>query len=343
MLHDTRAAPIDGAMSDGSLLDRIVASRFPSGASLKEMTLALLRQQKATWPLLKEGYDALNSVELQEVACDGYSVTLQYNPKRIVSSGAKVDPRSIKERKCFLCLENLPAEQRGVLYRDQFLVLCNPVPIFQSHCTIAHVNHTPQAIEQYVADFLDLAYHLGPGFVVFYNGPRCGASAPDHMHFQASPAGIIPIEAESRVESRRIFVKTVFGSVHSYILKGLGRQVMVLEGSIREDVRSSLNHLLSLLRRDQHTTEEPMVNILCSFEEPLWRLIIFPRAKHRPDMYFAEAGKQVLISPASVDMGGFIVTPVEENFRNVSGEVVAQIYREVSLDEQTVQRVARAL
>lgn len=152
---------------------------------------AFITAQRAEWPLAARNFDALDGVEVRSIAMPGMDIKVQFNPARIVSSGAKVDARSLAERPCFLCGKNRPAEQRGIDWRG-YTVLVNPFPIFPRHLTIPAVGHTPQRIQGRVADMLALAAEL-PGYTVFYNGPRCGASAPDHMHFQAGNSDFLPI------------------------------------------------------------------------------------------------------------------------------------------------------
>jgi hypothetical protein len=303
--------------------------------TLVDLSRQLLEQQKLTWPQLATGYASLGTVRLREVHCRGFSVWLQYNPGRIVSTGAKVDARSIRERQCFLCVENLPELQKGIVYKDEFLILCNPAPIFAEHFTISHIHHVPQILEPYVLTMLDLARDLSPRLTVFYNGPKCGASAPDHMHFQANPAGLIPVETAAQEESRRVFRHSI-DSVDILTLRDFGRQVIVLESRNRENLADVLNKVSESLRQTAATSEEPMINVLCSFADGAWRVIVFPRSKHRPDVYFMEDAERVLISPAAVDIGGLVVTPLEKDFRSVNATLVESIFQEVSLPPANV-------
>ena len=155
----------------------------------------LLSKQLVTWPLAEKNYKALEAVQVKSFDMGGFSIRAQFNPARIVSTGAKVDARSLKERKCFLCPENLPVEQERLPFGFRHLVLCNPYPIFPQHFTIPTRKHTPQLILPQWNDFLELTRRLAP-FTVFYNGPRSGASAPDHAHFQAVTRGIMPLDEE---------------------------------------------------------------------------------------------------------------------------------------------------
>ena len=308
------------------------------GDPLSEQILALLDQQKKSWRQLAEGYKALDSVRLRDIQCDGYSVRLQFNPKRIVSSGAKVDAKSISERKCFLCVENLPEEQKGIFYQDRFLILCNPAPIFSEHYTISNIDHVPQEIEKYLGAFFSIAKDLSPSFTVFYNGPKCGASAPDHMHFQACPSGVIPVERDAAEEGRREMIGKA-GAVSGFIIKGYGRRALVLESENAAELESYFLNLLRSMKNVLATTEEPMLNILCSFNRQKWRVIIFPRRKHRPDVYFREGEAKVLISPASVDIGGLVITPIEKDFENVDATMIQDIFEEVSVTKSVLDKI----
>ncbi|MDZ7343669.1 MAG: DUF4922 domain-containing protein [candidate division KSB1 bacterium] len=313
-----------------------------SSASLSDLALNLLEQQKSSWPQLAAGYAALALAQQCEIRCHGFSVRLQFNPQRIISSGAKVDEKSIRERRCFLCLENLPEQQFGMLYRNQFIVLCNPAPIFAYHYTISHLDHVPQLIEGNLGILLTLAKDFSPRFTVFYNGPRCGASAPDHLHFQASPTGAIPIENDIADPARRTLIRGD-GGVSLFQIENLGRPVFLLEGKRHEAVETRLSACIAALWLSHSPPMEPMMNVICSYRSDYWRVIIFPRRKHRPEAFFREGAERILISPAAVDMGGLIVTPVEKDFLNADAELIESIYEEVSVDKNTLAQIVAAL
>jgi hypothetical protein len=300
--------------------------------------LRLLEHQKSVWPLTAEGYASLQYARVREVKCSTFSAWLQFNPKRIVSTGAKVDAKSISQRRCFLCVENLPMEQQGVLYENDFLVLCNPMPIFSAHYTISHVQHRPQIIDPYLEILLRLARDLSPDFTVFYNGAQCGASAPDHFHFQAAPAGKISIEYEAVKTARREQVQKI-DSVAVISLKDLGRAVFVFEGTHAESLVKILRRQLAKMQTVLNTNEEPKINLICCYDKPYWRVMLFPRRTHRPEVFFKEEKDRVTISPASVDMGGLIITPVEKDFKSVDAKMVEQIYHEVSWDETMARKM----
>lgn len=324
------------------MLEQIIFERYDSLSTLTEQSLRLLHQQQQTWPMLIDGYAAFADVKQKPIECDGFSVTLQWNPKRIVSSAAKVDPKTIKERKCFLSIENLPVEQRGVLYRGEFLVLCNPAPIVDKHFTISHIHHVPQTVEPYFRTMLLLAQDFSPSFTVFYNGPRCGASAPDHMHFQACPSGVIPVERDAMEASRRVPERSIDG-VEILTLKNFGREAILLESRDAAGLESVFDRLMNAMRAEEKTEEEPKINLLCSYADGAWRVTVFPRAKHRPDVYFKEGDEQVLLSPASIDIGGLPVVPLERDFLRVDAPMIESIFREVSLTHDEVGRIIAAI
>lgn len=313
-----------------------------SSASLSELSVQLLGAQRISWAQLAEGSASLASVVVREVKCSGSSAYLQFNPQRIVSTAAKVDAKTIRERKCFLCIVNLPPAQKGILYIGEFLILCNPAPIFNNHFTISNIKHIPQSIESFAGIFLQLAKDLSPVLTVFYNGPKCGASAPDHMHFQASPTGVIPVERDAAESSRRV-LKAQKGAVVLYTLQNYGRQVVVFESEDKQSIEATLLKFISAMRTIVSVTEEPMLNILCSYGPQGWRLIIFPRKKHRPDVFFKEGNEKVLISPAAVDIGGLIVTPMEKDFTTVDARMIEGIFTEVSLETETVESILNQL
>jgi hypothetical protein len=310
--------------------------------SLGELSARLLAEQKASWPQLAAGCSSLKSVRTREVQCEGYSAWLQFNPGRIVSTSAKVDEQSISARLCFLCPEHLPLAQKGILYRDNFLVLCNPAPIFSEHFTISHQEHIPQSFTSHVKTFLGLARDSSPGLTLFYNGPKCGASAPDHLHFQASPQGKIPVEMAAQERDRRVRRKNVRG-VDVLTLSNFGREVIVLESSEASNLERVLIELVETFRTLIGTSEEPMMNVLCSYENSSWRVILFPRSKHRPDVYFKDEAERVLISPAAVDIGGLVITPLEKDYNTVSARIIEDVFREVSLAKKQVDELINNL
>lgn len=293
---------------------------------MNETIQKFITEQLADWETARNNYAALSGVQVKELDVRGVRYKVQFNPARIVSSGAKVDAKSIKERKCFLCPANLPAEQKGIPFKGHYQILVNPFPIFPRHLTIPDLNHTPQRIDGRLEDMMELAREL-TDFTIFYNGPRCGASAPDHAHFQAGNRGFMPIETDWK---NQIADKIIdYGKAALYYLNDQPRTTLVIQSSDMD----SANHLFKLIcdLLPKQPEGEPMLNILAMYDEGSWTLFVFPRAKHRPACYTAEGEARLLSSPASVDLGGVFITPVEADFHKISPEIMEQILSEVCL------------
>jgi hypothetical protein len=269
-------------------------------------------------------------------------VKVQFNPRRIVSSGARLDPESIRRRPCFLCLSHLPPDQQAILYREAFLVLCNPAPIFPGHLTIAHRRHLPQSIMGNLEVLLGLAADFGPRIILFYNGPRCGASAPDHLHFQAAPAGLLPVEAEVLEPRNRVVVRR-HKEVSLWRTGGLGRGILVIEGKSAASVSSAFGEAIAALCRLCPSDDEPMLNLLCTHTGSAWRLILFPRRTHRPAAYYREGEGRLLVSPGAADMGGMLITPMEKDFLVMDRGIIEGIFREVALDDSSLGSLVDAI
>jgi len=330
-------------MTDAKLEDRIFA-RFDgrAGPSLAGLCGNLLADQKKTWPDLAAGHEALAAVRLRDIPCPGFSVRVQFNPQRIASSTARVDSESIRKRKCFLCPGNLPPLQKGVLYRREYLVLCNPAPIFPRHYTISSLRHIPQSLEEHLDGLLLLAEDFSEDATVLYNGPRSGASAPDHFHFQAAPSGAIPIESVLDEKGRKKRIRRVDGASLSWGMN-LGRTALIVEGSDARGVADLTLAVISEMKKISREPGEPMMNVLCSHGKSGWRVALFPRGRHRPDMFYRGGDEQVLISPGAVDMGGLIITSRERDFMVLDSERVQAVFREVSWDEEKTAALVRAL
>jgi len=315
-------------------MQRCFASFDGKGKSPSLVQLAgdLLARQRENWPGLIDGYAALSAARTRRIDGDGWSVRVQFNPRRIVSSGAKLDPESIRRRPCFLCLENLPPEQQAVCYRDDFLILCNPAPIFPGHWTISCIRHSPQSLSGQLGIFLRLAADFGPRMTVFYNGPQAGASAPDHLHFQAAQAGQMPVEQEILDPGKRIGWKPSDG-VKISRTAGLGRGILLIEGKSEKKVIAAMEKAIRAIGRLTSTDGEPKLNALCTHVAEGWRLMLFPRLKNRPDAYFREGAERLLISPGAADMGGVIITPRERDFLALTPYLVSSLFREVAFDD----------
>ena len=299
-----------------------------------EKVRTLVHEQMGEWDLVGKNYEGLRKVKVKTFDFGDYTVDIQFNPERIVSSVAKVDDESIKARTCFLCMENLPPVQRMILFENDFRILVNPFPIFPEHLTIACVNHTDQRILKNFGTMLDLAARLNK-FVIYYNGPKCGASAPDHLHFQAGIKGFIPIENDFASELCCREVRTVDRVKVSHWPE-YQRGIITLTGTGKTDLIDCFDRIYHQLLIAKYDETEPMLNIIATFERKTWTIHIFPRTLHRPTQYFETGTKQILISPASVDMGGLLVLPREEDFLKITAEDVIDIFEQVCFDTQSV-------
>lgn len=306
--------------------------------SLSDKVDRLFEEQLAEWPLAAANYKALDNVELKELELSGMPIKAQFNPARAVSSSAKVDAASVKARKCFLCGENRPAEQRGIIWQDKYVILVNPYPIFRQHLTIPDLTHTDQRIDGRIADMMRLAYEI-EGYTVFYNGPHCGASAPDHMHFQAGSNGLMTIKDATMRTLHSIVAEEKSGAVRLSLSERLPFPFFVIDAT-PEDGAEMFGRLYRSLPEDG---EEPMMNILCYRTVGGVRTIVVPRKRHRPSFYGTEGDGCMMISPASVDVGGVIITPRAQDFKKIDAETVKRMFDEVCMDKNDIKDIVNKI
>jgi hypothetical protein len=294
----------------------------------------LIEIQKETWPDLESGIKSLKFIKSKLINFEGFSFQVQYNAGRYISSAASVDERSIKERKCFLCLENLPKEQEGIVVKN-YILLANPFPILPEHITISNLKHRDQRIEGRFEDFLFFIKKLSKHFTVFYNGPLCGASAPDHLHFQAGRRNSMPIESEITILKSKYgeeIASDKTGCEVTFIDDKL-RKIILFEGRKKLNV---INRFYSFLKiySSKSNLIEPMMNILGLYEEESgWRILVMLRAKHRPKVFYNEGVDRILFSPAACDYGGLCITPLEKDYVKFNKELLKSIFMEVSLTD----------
>ncbi len=321
--------------------------------SLKDYSNAsrlLLREQIKSWPELEKAYISYKTSQTKTFQFDGFVIKVQNNPGRITSSSAKVDEKSIKTRACFLCPANIYSKQKAIKYREDFLILVNPFPIFPEHFTIPHKDHIPQAIKESFAKMLLLSKDFSRD-VIIYNGPACGASAPDHLHFQAGSKFFMPVDdgfhslkneyGEILIENDSLVVTGIDDGLRKFI------SIEAKEISSAEKVFDIFYNFYSRLSRQSRVKPEPMLNII-SFYEPRqaegkgefgWRILIFLREKHRPSHYFREGENRILLSPAAVDFGGVCILPLERDFKKITKEDIFEIFREVSIGKEQFEYV----
>jgi hypothetical protein len=305
----------------------------------------LFNSQLKSWSLMNKNYDALKNIHTKSFWFEGMKLIMQFNPERIISTSAKVDESSIANRACFLCTENLPEEQKGILLRDDFILLCNPYPIFPQHFTIASLDHKPQQISDSLNEFLEISKLLSPNYTMIYNGPACGASAPDHLHFQAGTRQSIPIENDIQ-QMKNDFGKIVYENelmTTTFITDGL-RRIIFIESTDRSHLEKTFRKIFKEYENLNSAEPEPMMNLLCTHNKEFgWNVVIFLRSKHRPECFYKDDPDKILISPAAVDLGGLIVAPREDDFIRADKELLKKIFNEVSLDQKTFSLLAEKI
>lgn len=319
--------------------------------------------QMKVWQEVEQRFaDLHDKILTKTLPSEDFNLTVQYNPRRIVSTAAKVDKRNLKKRPCFLCDHNRPKEQTFLPVARHYQVLVNPFPILPHHLTIPTRRHVPQQLSVLLGALNNMAWNM-PDYLLFYNGARCGASAPDHAHLQAGDRGVVPLERdwkffenrlekiyplqvaeEAELEDKGYTAK----SVGLYLLRGYACPAFVLQGGLAEGEYFLFNKLLNALPVEEGQTE-PDVNILAwrqsggLADEDSVVMVLFPRRKHRPDCYFAEGRQQCIVSPGALDMGGLLITPREEDFKRMTLKMAVSILREVTLTESQTEQIARKL
>ncbi|MBQ7420472.1 MAG: DUF4922 domain-containing protein [Prevotella sp.] len=295
-------------------------------------------RQMCTWDEVRQRYRDLATVEYRELIGDGIEVEVQWNPARIRSTGAKIDVRTLSERPCFLCAGNRPQEQIHRVIDKDYELLVNPFPILPFHYTLPTLKHKPQAILPMYAEMHRLATS-SPGLTILYNGPLCGASAPDHAHLQAVSSNILPIQRAWQRLSRNLVevIKEDDDNGIWYVADYPSAAFLIRSHSVETDEALFKRLYDSLPQREGET--EPMMNVIVWRQGETTLSVVLPRKKHRPDCYTADGEQQYIISPGAVDMGGLIITPREEDFRKITPEVALGIYQEVSLTPEQVQMV----
>jgi hypothetical protein len=285
---------------------------------------ALLENQRETWPKFREGEQALAAMRSKVLWRGEARIIVQANPGRHLSIHAKVDPVSVSQRPCFLCPANIPPGEKGI-GQGELVILPNPHPILARHLTIPTREHQPQELSGRLGMLLELARDIGPDMLVLYNGARCGASAPDHFHFQAASALGVPLfeEVLGRGKSNAVMPHTSFG-----------RRMLVFQNREGDRVRDLLQKTLGVLFSFGSGLDEPLVNIIALYRNERYRAFVFPRAKHRPACYFAEGGDRVSVSPGSLEMAGIMVVADADHFDRVDEATALAIFQEVTLEEE---------
>lgn len=304
------------------------------------MTLSeFFHNQMATWPETAARYTDLARVEVRDFG----AVSAQYNPARMVSTGAKVDKKTLAQRPCFLCKDHRPEIQQEWAFGNGFDVLVNPFPILPTHFTIAARRHRPQTILDTYATLYELADRF-EGTLFFYNGPKCGASAPDHLHFQGGDGSVVPLYRDWRGWRERLReVARLDADNRLCTIEDYPFPTLVLISNDKALAQTLFRRAYAALPCHPDDTE-PMLNVLAWREEDSVVTILLPREKHRPACYTASCeADRMLISPGALDMAGLIITPRKEDFDRLTPSLLVKTVGEVALGQEAFAKVLRRL
>ena len=299
-------------------------------------------RQLRLWPETRERYRELSHVETRELNVGTSTFEVQFNPARIRSTGATITKEAVAARPCFLCRKNRPQEQLTKVQDVDYELLVNPYPILPMHFTIPARRHHTQQIRGMYGEMIQLLNHY-PELMVFYNGPLCGASAPDHAHLQAGTSGILPLQKEWQRLSRNLTEVARRGDdatlsvIEDYPCSALVIRARNRRGS--ERMFATLYHALPKMS-DQ---SEPMMNIVAWHVDEEFISVVFPRKKHRPDCYYKTGDEQYLVSPGALDMAGYLITPRHEDYERITPEVAEDILKECALSADELETLKERL
>lgn len=299
---------------------------------------AFFTHQLDTWDEIRQRYEALKHVGLKQL---GHR-QLQYNPARMVSTGAQIDRQTIAQRACFLCEKNRPEEQLTIDLGDDFELMVNPFPVLPMHFTIVRKTHVPQTILENYTEIHRLL-ELFPELFVFYNGPMSGASAPDHMHFQAGIGQELPLMTVLRKleKEQQVLIKQGNGSSLS-MFNSVAFKAFVIKSKAQETEMTLFKQLYDA-KPVREGEKEPRMNIVAWRDGSEDVIVVLPRDNHRPACYFEEGDRRMVISPGALDMAGLIITPREEDFNRMSEDKLISILKEVSIKEKDMENIKEKL
>ena len=299
---------------------------------------AFFTHQLDTWDEIRQRYEALKHVGLKQL---GHR-QLQYNPARMVSTGAQIDRQTIAQRACFLCEKNRPEEQLTIDLGDDFELMVNPFPVLPMHFTIVRKTHVSQTILENYTEIHRLL-ELFPELFVFYNGPMSGASAPDHMHFQAGIGQELPLMTVLRKleKEQQVLIKQGNGSSLS-MFNSVSFNAFVIKSKAQETEMTLFKQLYAAMPV-REGEKEPRMNIVAWRDGSEDVIVVLPRDNHRPACYFEEGDRRMVISPGALDMAGLIITPREEDFNRMSEDKLISILKEVSIKEKDMENIKEKL
>lgn len=296
-------------------------------------------RQLEVWTDARHRFRDLKHVETRQFSDQ---LKLQWNPARIVSTGAKIDKKTLGERPCFLCDKNRPKEQMSKQIDEKFHLLVNPFPILPVHFTIPARKHQPQLIYKNYGE-MHRFISLHSDLMVFYNGPKCGASAPDHLHFQAGTNGILPLQTNWQRLSRNLTdVISLNDEEKISVVRDFIVPAFVIISKSAESDEALFRRLYKAMPQRGDETE-PMMNIISWRKGEEFISVVIPREKHRPEAYFAEGDAQFVVSPGALDMSGLIITPREEDFRKLTEEKALSLLQECGVSEEKMNAIIAKL
>lgn len=296
-------------------------------------------RQLEVWTDARHRFRDLKHVETRQFSDQ---LKLQWNPARIVSTGAKIDKKTLGERPCFLCDKNRPKEQMSKQIDEKFHLLVNPFPILPVHFTIPARKHQPQLIYKNYGE-MHRFISLHSDLMVFYNGPKCGASAPDHLHFQAGTNGILPLQTNWQRLSRNLTdIISLNDEEKISVVRDFIVPVFVIISKSAESDEVLFRRLYKAMPQRGDETE-PMMNIISWRKGEEFMSVVIPREKHRPEAYFAEGDAQFVVSPGALDMSGLIITPREEDFRKLTEEKALSLLQECGVSEEKMNAIIAKL
>jgi len=320
---------------------------------MQEEALKFIQEEINHWEVARQNHQALKEAKIKELDIDGIRFNVQLNPSRIVSTGAKLDKQSIQERPCFLCRKNQPKEQQTRDIYIDYNLCVNPYPILSGHITIPHKKHIPQLIDDTTLDAIfEFIEELPESYAIFYNGPCCGASAPDHFHVQGVMKKEVPLIAqyqelkkgshilwkhgelsEKEKDGNYAYYEETFRYIDSFLCPLFAYES---DNPIPTfDLEEEIKHFPTA-----PDEEEPKLNLFAWKEKDVYTIVFIPRSKHRPDCFFAEGDAQRMISPGALDMAGVLVTARPEDFERMNAEEVKDIIREVGISFDQAEIIA---
>ncbi len=288
----------------------------------------LFEFEKKKWNLLRENLEALKKSPSREIEVKNFKFKLSLNERRKKNITKDISQKSLSKNKCVLCPQNLPEEEKGIIFLKDYLLLVNPYPILNHHFVASSIKHKPQLILPHTKFLFTLFEKISKKFFLIYNGPKCGASQPDHFHLQFCDIKELEV---SKIYSREKFkegigVNSIYPIPHIYIKCKSIEEIM-------EDFLKIFKKISNSFRE-----EEPPLNLILFELKGHFYLLLFLRKKHRPSFFYEEGDKKILISPGAIDLSGTFVTPEEKHFKRVNGKILEEIISEVVYEKKFLEK-----